>query len=55
VLLIAVRDRWDTLSPSQQAEAAELLGRLSAALRRETCPHSGQVSPPLPLVGRLSA
>jgi len=55
VALIAVRDRWELLSPSQQAECAELLGRLSVALRRETCPEYGQVSRPLPLVGRLSA
>jgi len=55
VLLIAVRDRWELLSPPQQAECSELLGRLRVALRGETCPESGQVSRPLPLVGRLSA
>jgi len=38
VLLIAVRDRWELLSPSQQAECGVLLGRLSVALRRELLP-----------------
>ena len=34
-LLIRVRDRWEQLSPSQQAECADLLERLAIALRRE--------------------
>ena len=34
-LLIRVRDQWADLSPSQQAEATEILTRLAACLRRE--------------------
>jgi len=35
VALIAVRDTWDLLSPSQQADVADLVERLAGALRRE--------------------
>ena len=49
--LAAVRDRWDTLTPDQRAEAAELVDRLSKALRRE----DPKPRRPLPLVGRISA
>jgi len=56
VALIAVRDRWGNLSPSQQAECAELLERLSVAMRREHSLANRAPSPVLvPLVGRLSA
>ncbi len=34
-LLVRVRDGWDTFSPSQRAEVADLVDRLSQALRRE--------------------
>ena len=56
VLLMQVRDRWDTFSPSQRAEVAELVDRLSVALRRE---HSLAARTPaavrVPLLGRLTA
>ena len=56
VALISVRDRWEQLSPSQQAECAELLERLSVAIRREHSLANRAPSPVLvPLVGRLSA
>jgi len=56
VALIRVRDGWADLSPSQQAECAELLERLSMAMRREHCvathaPSSARV----PLVGRIAS
>jgi len=38
VALIAVRDTWEQLSPAQRQEVAELLERLSAALRPEPLP-----------------
>jgi len=34
-LLIRVRDTWDSLSPSQQAECSAILERLAVVLRRE--------------------
>ena len=49
-ILLQVRDRWGTLSAEQQAECAELLDRLSVAMRRETFPDVGKTSRPLPLV-----
>ena len=56
VALLAVRDRWDSLSPSQQAECAELLGRLSVALRGEPSVADRAPSPVrVPLVGRIVA
>jgi len=56
VSLIAVRDTWDTLTPSQRHEATELLERLAVALRREHSVANRAPSPVLvPLVGRLSA
>jgi len=48
VLLIAVRDHWDSLSPSQRQEVAEILERLAVAMRRQ---HSVGV----PLLGRIVA
>jgi len=50
VLLIAIRDQWELLSPSQQAECSALLERLSVALRRE---HS--VADRAPSAGRFVA
>ena len=51
-LLVEVRDRWNELSPSQREEAAELVDRLSKALRREEArPRPVKV----PLVGRVTA
>jgi len=38
VLLIAVRDQWDSLSPAQRHEVAGLVERLAVALRREPLP-----------------
>jgi len=35
VALIAIRDGWEQLTPSQRQEATELLERLAVALRRE--------------------
>ncbi len=49
-LLVRVRDTWDSLSPSQQAECADILTRLRAAMARE---HS--VGTRVPLLGRIVA
>jgi len=38
VALIAVRDTWELLSPSQRHEVAGLVERLAVALRREPLP-----------------
>jgi len=38
VLLIAIRDQWELLSPSQRHEVAGLVERLAVALRREPLP-----------------
>jgi hypothetical protein len=54
VALIRIRDQWDSLTPAQQQECADLVARLSVALRRETVAQEA-VSRPLPLVGRISA
>ena len=55
--LAAVRDRWDSLSDDQQAECADLVARLSVAMRNEkaTSPGHAGVTTRVPLVGRLSA
>jgi hypothetical protein len=55
VVLIRVRESWDSLTPDQRAEVAELVARLAAALRRETLSDDGKNFRPLPLVGRISA
>ena len=56
VALIAIRDHWDSLSPSQRHEVAGLVERLGVALRRE---HSLAVRTPsparTPLVGRIAS
>jgi len=56
VALVAVRDRWEQLSSSQQHECADLVERLSAALRRE---HSVADRAPSParvsLIGRIAS
>jgi hypothetical protein len=54
VLLIRVRESWDSLTPDQRAEVAELIVRLSVAMRREKFPNFGN-SRPLPLVGRIAS
>jgi len=63
-LLVRVRDGWEQLSPSQQAECADILARLAVALKREhsVCQRATAVSPVpaggdvrVPLVGRLTA
>jgi hypothetical protein len=54
VLLVTVRDRWDTLSDDQKQECADLVARLSVAMRRENVSPAKQFRP-LPLVGRISA
>ena len=53
-LLVRVRDGWDTFSPSQRAEVADLVDRLSQALRRE---HSVRDRQParVSLVGRIAS
>jgi len=56
VALIAVRDTWEQLTPSQQAECEHILERLAVAMRRQhpvadRTPSAVRV----PLVGRLSA
>jgi antitoxin (DNA-binding transcriptional repressor) of toxin-antitoxin stability system len=56
-LLVTVRERYDSLSPDQQREVADLVARLSVALRAESSKlaTSKLAARPLPLVGRLSA
>jgi hypothetical protein len=54
VVLIRARDNWETFTPDQRAEVADLVARLSVAMRREIVSAPKQ-SRPLPLVGRLSA
>ncbi len=63
-LLIRVRDTWDSLSPSQQAECSAILERLHVALRREhsVCQRATAVAPVpaggnvrMPLLGRVVA
>ena len=34
-LLVRVRETWDSLSPSQQAECSAIIERLAASLKRE--------------------
>ena len=55
VALIAVRDRWGNLSPSQQAECAELLGRLNVALRAANTASPVPAGGTVPLLGRVAA
>jgi hypothetical protein len=57
VVLIRVRESWDSLTPDQRAEVAELVARLSAALRNEKAlsPSHAGVTVRVPLVGRISA
>jgi hypothetical protein len=55
VLLIRVRESWDSLSDDQRAEVADLVAQLAAALRAERNGVNHPVSRPLPLVGRISA
>jgi hypothetical protein len=53
VVLIRVRESWDSLTPDRRAEVAELVARLSVAMRREQVV-TRVTNRPLPLVGRLS-
>jgi hypothetical protein len=56
VVLIRVRESWDSLTPDQRAEVAELVARLSVAMRREQMSAEPTIARrPLPLVGRISA
>ena len=59
VLLIRVRGNWEQFTPDQRAEVADLVVRLSVAMRREQGNRSiSTVFAPrvrVPLVGRLSA
>ena len=51
-LLITVCERWESLSPAQRAQCAEILERLAAALRREQArPVDGRVV----LAGRVAS
>ena len=56
VALLAVRDHWELLTPSQQSEVADLVERLNVALRRE---HSVADRAPssvrVPLIGRIAS
>jgi hypothetical protein len=56
VLLIRVRDNWETFTPDQRAEVADLVARLSVAMRWEET-YAGVSSRPVrvPLIGRISA
>ena len=53
VALIRVRDGWADLTPSQQAECADLAERLAVALRaaKPASPSHARV----PLIGRIVA
>jgi hypothetical protein len=54
--LLAVRDRWDSLSDDQRAEVADLVAQLAAALRRERASNFDTPRPVrVPLVGRICA
>jgi hypothetical protein len=57
VLLAKVRDNWETFTPEQWAEVAELVARLAAALRQEKVATTtfSNSRPRVPLVGRISA
>jgi hypothetical protein len=57
VVLIRVRDNWEQFTPDQRAEVADLVARLSAAMRREVLVENQNLVTrrPLPLVGRISA
>jgi hypothetical protein len=56
VVLIRVRESWDSLSDGQQQECADLVARLSVALRNEQGNRANRtVSRPLPLIGRRPA
>ena len=50
-LLVIVQQRWDHLTPMQQADCAAILERLAAALRREP---ARPVAARVPLVGRVA-
>jgi len=55
-LLVRVRESWDALSPSQQAECGAILERLAVALRREHSLATRAPSPArVPLLGRVVA
>ena len=51
-LLITVQQRWEQLTPDQQAECSAILERLAAALRRE---QAHPVPARVPLVGRVAS
>jgi len=55
LLLAKVRDEWHTFSPSQRAEVADLVERLSQALRREHSVATRQPRAAVPLVGRVAS
>jgi len=55
VALVAVRDQWELLSPSQQAECSALLGRLRVAMRPANTASPVPASGNVPLVGRICA
>jgi hypothetical protein len=55
VVLIRVRESWDSLTPEQRAEVTELVAQLATALRREEMSRRRDNPRPMPLVGRLSA
>ena len=50
-LLVKVRNEWDSFTPAQREEAAELVDRLSKALRNE----DPKPRRPMQMVGRISA
>jgi hypothetical protein len=59
VVLIRIRESWDSLTPDQRAEVADLVARLSVAMRREDARQLAHVRVtarrPLPLVGRIAS
>jgi hypothetical protein len=55
MVLIRIRESWDSLTPDQRAEVADLVAQLAAALRRDDVPSGAIIRRPLPLIGRISA
>ena len=55
VALIALRDQWELLSPSQRRECAELLGRLSVAMRPAKTASPAPAGGNVPLIGRIAS
>jgi hypothetical protein len=55
VVLIRIRESWDSLTPDQRAEVADLVAQLAIAMRREEITQSVRISRPLPLVSHIAS